>query len=68
MLFPRLSGVKVFWRCIMGKGGMLGVVSVASRCVCVCVCVRLSAGLFRQATYSTVRLGVYQSLMDKFTK
>jgi hypothetical protein len=27
----------------------------------------LSAGLLRQATYSTTRLGVYQSLYDKFT-
>ena len=28
----------------------------------------LSAGLFRQATYSTVRLGVYQSLFDRFSR
>ncbi|XP_064384029.1 mitochondrial 2-oxoglutarate/malate carrier protein-like isoform X1 [Halichondria panicea] len=27
----------------------------------------LSAGLFRQATYSTTRLGVYQSLFDRFS-
>ncbi|CAI8008665.1 Mitochondrial 2-oxoglutarate/malate carrier protein [Geodia barretti] len=27
----------------------------------------LSAGLLRQATYSTTRLGIYQSLYDKFT-
>lgn len=27
----------------------------------------LSAGLFRQATYSTTRLGVYQSLFDNFS-
>jgi solute carrier family 25 oxoglutarate transporter 11 len=27
----------------------------------------LSAGLLRQATYSTTRLGVYQSLYDYFT-
>lgn len=30
--------------------------------------IRLSAGLFRQATYSTVRLGVYQSLFDKLSR
>ncbi len=35
--------------------------------VCVFV-VSLSAGLLRQATYSTTRLGVYQTLMDKFTR
>ena len=29
---------------------------------------RLSAGLFRQATYSTVRLGVFQTLHDKLTE
>ena len=34
----------------------------------VCVFVSLSAGLLRQATYSTTRLGVYQTLMDKFTR
>ncbi len=28
----------------------------------------LSAGLFRQATYSTTRLGVYQSLFDRFSR
>lgn len=28
----------------------------------------LSAGLLRQATYSTTRLGVYQTLMDRFTR
>ena len=29
---------------------------------------RLSAGLFRQATYGTVRMGIYQSLYDHFTR
>ena len=29
--------------------------------------VGLSAGLFRQASYTTVRMGVYQSLFDRFT-
>ena len=32
-----------------------------------CYVYRLSAGLLRQATYSTTRLGVYQSLFDMFT-
>ncbi len=26
----------------------------------------LSAGLLRQATYTTARMGIYQSLLDKF--
>lgn len=38
-------------------------------CVCAltCVCVRLSAGLLRQATYTTTRLGIYTILFEKMT-
>ena len=31
-------------------------------------CSSLSAGLFRQATYTTARLGIYQSLLEHFRK
>ena len=30
--------------------------------------IRLSAGLLRQATYTTTRMGMYTMLMEKFTK
>lgn len=30
--------------------------------------VRLSAGLLRQATYTTSRMGIYQSLLDHFSQ
>ena len=42
-------------------------------CTCVLliiiiIIISLSAGLLRQATYSTTRLGVFQMLMDSYTK
>ena len=41
--------------------------SICNCSECKFVCNSLSAGLLRQATYSTTRLGVYQSLFDKFS-
>lgn len=45
----------------------MGVLSVIECEYMYVLCNRLSAGLLRQATYSTTRLGVYQSLFDKFS-
>ena len=59
---------------VISEEGLLGLyngyVHLLSVCIVVKVCAcanSLSAGLLRQATYSTTRLGVYQSLFDKFS-
>ena len=36
--------------------------------IIIIIIISLSAGLLRQATYSTTRLGVFQMLMDNYTK
>ena len=36
-------------------------------CVCCCCCCRLSAGLLRQATYTTTRMGIYSILFERFS-
>ena len=36
--------------------------------IIIIIIISLSAGLLRQATYSTTRLGVFQMLMDSYTK
>ena len=61
---------------VIRSEGVLGLYNGWAPLVCSQLCAlgmmldrlyRLSAGLLRQATYSTTRLGIYQSLYDKFT-